>query len=276
MSIATTHAARPIPPLQPGDLGRAGPLRVRLAEGQADIEACQRLRYQVFYEEMSAKPVGDMAALGLDFDQFDEVADHLMVIDSRTTKTQQVVGTYRLLRGDVANEHGGFYTAGEYDIAPMMARAPKGTRFLELGRSCVHADYRTRPTINLLWQGLGHYIAEHKIDAMFGCASFPGTDPEEHSLPLSYLRQKLAAPEQWQVRAREELFVEMNRMAAGQIDRRAAMRALPPLIRGYVHAGCFFGDGAVIDHQFSTVDVFVMCVIADVADRYFNRFGAAE
>lgn len=255
-------------------LAEAGSLEVRLAATEEDIEACQRLRYEVFYEEMAAKPIEEMAARRLDYDKFDSIADHLMVIDRRPAAGQRVIGTYRLIRREVAEAHGGFYTAGEYDIQPMLDRADPSINFLELGRSCVHKDHRNRPTINLLWQGLGQYVTRYNIGALFGCASFPGTDPKALALPLSYLHHFMSLPEQWQVRARDELYVEMNLIAKEEIDERAAIRTLSPLIRGYVRTGCLFGSGAVIDWQFGTVDVFVMNIMTEASDRYVNRFVA--
>lgn len=254
----------------------SGNLEIRLARSPGDIEACQRLRYEVFYEEMAAKPIGDMSAKRLDYDRFDGVADHLMVIDRSGSgrKAGQVIGTYRLIRRDIAEAHGGFYTAGEYDIAPMIARAGTGVNFLELGRSCVHKDHRNRPTINMLWHGIGHYIAAHDIDVMFGCASFSGTDPKAFAQPLSFLYHNLQTPADYYVRALDDQFVDMNILAKDEIDERAALRLMPPLIRGYMRSGCVFGDGAVIDPQFSTVDVFVMLRVKDVEARYFHRFGA--
>jgi len=257
-------------------LASAGSLEVRLAGTAQDIEACQRLRYEVFYEEMAAKPIGKMAALRLDFDDFDAIADHLMVIEHEQPSEPQVVGTYRLIRRDVAEANGGFYTSGEYNVQPMLDSVDPGVNFLELGRSCVHKDFRNRPTINLLWQGLGAYVMRHDIGAMFGCASFPGTDPEALALPLSFLHHYFATPTGWHVRARDELFIEMNRIAKTEINERAALRTLPPLIRGYVRAGCVFGDGAVIDEQFSTVDVFVMSIVEQASDRYAHRFGLED
>jgi putative hemolysin len=259
----------------------AGPLEVRLATSEADIKACQRLRFEVFYEEMAAKPVGDMGARRLDYDHFDDVADHLMVIDrtaekgtaKKRTSGNKVIGTYRLIRHDVAEANGGFYTAGEYDIAPMIERAGKGVNFLELGRSCVDRDHRNRPTINMLWSGIGDYIAAHNIDVMFGCASFPGTDPRALALPLSFLHHTLQSPPDFVVRARDGQYESMDLLPAEGIDERCALRQMPPLIRGYIRSGCVFGDGAVIDEQFSTVDVFVMLMMKDVAARYFDRFG---
>lgn len=253
---------------------RSGNLEIRLAASEADVKACQRLRYEVFYEEMAARPIGDMCAKRLDHDRFDAVADHLMVIDrSGPAAMRNVIGTYRLIRRDVADEHGGFYTSGEYDITPMLDRAGPGVNFLELGRSCVHKDHRNRPTINMLWHGIGHYIAAHDVDVMFGCASFPGVDPQTFAQPLSFLHHNLQAPEDYSVRALSDQFVDMNMVPENEVDERTALRQMPPLIRGYMRSGCVFGDGAVIDPQFSTVDVFVMLLMKDVEERYFHRFG---
>lgn len=253
-------------------LEHSGHLLVKLATTEEDVAACQRLRYEVFYEEMAAKPIGDMERLRLDFDKFDPLADHLMVVDTRLSGMEAVVGTYRFIRQEIALANGGFYTTSEYDIDAMVANAPDGTNFLELGRSCVHEKYRTKPTINMLWLGLGAYVNRHNVDVLFGCASFPGTDPDRFKEPLSFLYHHLATPQEWYVRARQELFVDMNRMPKDEVSERAALRAMPPLIRGYVRAGCRFGDGAVIDEQFSTVDVFVMSVVQNTESRYASRF----
>jgi putative hemolysin len=255
---------------------RSGSLEVRLARGQAEIEASQALRYQVFYEEMSARPSPDMAAKRRDIDDFDAICDHLLVFDHEHGGADggpAVVGTYRLLRQDVAEQHGGFYTAKEFDIDPLIARQPRGTRFLELGRSCTHADYRTKMAIELLWRGIMAYNIRHGIDVMFGCASLPGNDPDALALPLSFLYHQCLAPAEWCVRAHEHLFVEMNRIPKDEIDLKAALRALPPLIKGYVRAGAYIGDGAYIDRQFNTTDVLIILPIERVDPRYKERFG---
>ncbi|MEM8785049.1 MAG: GNAT family N-acyltransferase [Pseudomonadota bacterium] len=253
---------------------RAGALEVRLAETQADVAACQQLRHAVFVEEMAGLTSGLVGAR--DVDRFDDHADHLMVVDTAAPGGARVVGTYRLLRQEVAAVRGGFYTAQEFDIDGVIAKAPQGTRFLELGRSCVHKQYRTRPTINMLWRGIGLYVAMHSVDVMFGCASFPGTDPAQHRLPLSFLYHRFLAPEPWRVRALADRHVEMNTMDASAMSEREAFRALPALIRGYVRVGCVFGDGAVIDPELKTVDVLVMSIIADVQDKYYARFSADD
>ncbi|HEY4274394.1 MAG TPA: GNAT family N-acyltransferase, partial [Rhizomicrobium sp.] len=232
-------------------LAVAGSLEVRLAETDHEVEQAQRLRYTVFYEEMSALPSPQMREAGRDFDKYDDVCDHLLVVDREAHGEDGqplVVATYRLTREKDAARAGGFYTAGEYDIAPMLNGLPEGTKFLELGRSCVLKSYRARPgTMQLLWKGLMAYVARFDIDLMFGCASLAGTDTEAMALPLAYLHHFHPMPAHLKVRARSELFVDMNTMPKEAIEPREGLRSLPPLLKGYVRAGCCIGDGAVID-----------------------------
>jgi len=258
-------------------LAVSGALEVRLAETDGEVEAAQRLRYRVFYEEMSAVPSPHMREARRDFDHFDEVCDHLLVVDRSLTDEDgqpAVVGTYRLMRDVDAIRAGGFYTATEFDISQMLTGVPPGTRLLELGRSCVLKAYRSKPaTMQLLWRGLMVYVARFSIDLMFGCASFSGTDPKALALPLSYLHHFHPMPDDIRVRAIGSQFVDMNLMAKETIDPRDAIRALPPLLKGYLRAGVYIGDGAVIDRQFGTTDVFIYCPVAKIDARYRSRFG---
>jgi len=261
-------------------LAVSGALEVRLAETEHEVEQAQRLRYTVFYEEMSAIPSPRMRELRRDFDKYDDVCDHLLVVDRDAHDEDGqplVVGTYRLTREKDAARAGGFYTAGEYNLDPMLAGLPEGTKYLELGRSCVLKSYRARPgSMQLLWKGLMAYVARFDIDLMFGCASLPGIDVGEMALPLSYLHHFHAMPEHLSVRARPELFVDMNRAPKEQIDAREGLRSLPPLLKGYVRAGCCIGDGAVIDRQFGTTDVFIYFPLSGIDARYKSRFGLVK
>jgi putative hemolysin len=261
-------------------LAAAGPLEVRLAETDHEVEQAQRLRYTVFYQEMSAIPTPAMRREGRDFDKYDDVCDHLLVVDREShDKDGQplVVATYRLTREKDAARAGGFYTAGEYDIAPMLNGLPANTKFLELGRSCVLKSYRSRPgTMQLLWKGLMAYVARFDVDLMFGCASLSGTDVEALALPLSYLNRFHAMPAEVGVKARPELYVTMDRLPPEAIEPREGLRSLPPLLKGYVRAGCCIGDGAVIDRQFGTTDVFIYFPLSGIDARYKSRFGLVK
>jgi L-ornithine Nalpha-acyltransferase len=260
--------------------GNIGQLEVRLARKKSEIRRAQRLRYKVFYEEMSATP-GALAMLSRrDEDVYDPIFDHLLVIDrgdpaKKGWRRPQVVGTYRVLRQDVAELHDGFYTQGEYDIAPLIQSKPDYS-FIELGRSCVLKPYRNRRTLELLWQGVWSYVREHGADVMIGCASFPGTDPSAHALALSFLHHTALAPEEWRVRAHDHLRVDMNMMPKDAVNLRAAVKALPPLIKGYLRVGAYVGDGAVIDHQFGTTDVLIIMPIEAINTRYFAHFGTPD
>lgn len=260
----------------PVALGRLGALEVRLAQEKREVRRAQKLRYRVFYRDGSA--IADAATLlaRRDKDAFDRICDHLMVIDHAAKPSmrgrQPVVGTYRLLRQEVAELNGGFYTENEFDISGLIDRHP-GLRFLELGRSCVLPRYRTKRTVELLWQGIWTYVCQHRLDVMIGCASFEGTDPDRLALPLSFLHHYAQAPAAWRASAHPSRRIEMNRMAKEAIDPKAALRELPPLIKGYLRIGAFIGDGAVIDHQFGTTDVLIVMPVSAISARYIEHFG---
>jgi putative hemolysin len=258
-------------------LGRLGTLEVRLAADRREIRKAQRLRYKVFYEEGGAIPDARTAFLRRDADRFDKFCDHLIVIDhaARTRKGRvrpKIVGVYRLLRDDMAARAGGFYSAGEYDIAPLLERH-RGKRILELGRSCVLADWRCKRALELLWRGLLAYVRAHRIDVMIGCASFPGVEPAAHAEALSYLAHFAGASDLWRVRARRELYVPMAMLPREAMDEKKARAALAPLVKGYLRLGARFGDGAVIDGKFNTTDVFVVMPVAGIGARYLEFFG---
>ena len=262
-------------------LHRAGPLEVRLATAPEEIAAAQALRYEIFYTEMGARPTPEMVRLRRDVDAYDQLCDHLLVIEHGLGDAARVVGTYRLLREVVARQHSGFYSSGEYDLAPLLAPAGRallgpGRQLLELGRSCVAPDFRTSATITLLWRGIASYLHTHEIGMMFGCASLPGTNPDVHAAALSYLAQHHAIAAPLYVRALPQYYIEMNRLAAGSYDPKEALRSLPPLIKGYLRAGCQIGDGAFIDHQFNTVDVFVLMPVDRITARYLDRYQPGE
>lgn len=248
---------------------RSNALLVRLAEDEAELRAAQRLRYRVFYEERDAKPVGDMAAEGRDFDDFDPVCDHLLVIDETRTGDDAVVGCYRFMRRSGAEAIGRFYTSGEYDIAKLIA---SDLELMELGRSCIDAAYRNKASMNLLWRGISQYVLKYDVGMMFGCASLPGVDPDALAPALSYLHHRHLAPEPFRVRALDDLFTPMDRLPLDAIDERRAVAGMPPLIKGYLRLGGYIGEGAVIDPQFNTTDVCVMVKTDQVTDKYFRHY----
>ena len=248
----------------------AGDFEVRLAENAAEIDAAQALRYRVFYEEMKALPTAEIAARRRDFDGFDEVCDHLLVLDRRRGEGPGgIVGTYRLIRRPAAAKMGRFYSSAEYDIQPMIDFPGE---VLELGRSCIEKDARNTATMQMLWRGIALYAFHYNIQVMFGCASFPGTDPSQHGLPLSYLYHHHLAPPEIRVRALASRYVKMDVLAPETYDPRKAMARVPPLIKGYLRLGGFVGDGAVIDPEFNTTDVFIIVKTELVTEKYIRHY----
>jgi len=256
---------------------RAGTLEVRLAGNEAEIAAAQRLRFQIFHDEMGAGMPEAAVETGRDLDDYDPYCDHLLVIDHEDAARPQVVGTYRLLRQQTAAAHFGFYSAGEFDLGPLLAGASTGRQLLELGRSCVHAAHRNALTINLLWRGIASYLGTHNIGHMFGCGSLHGTDTAEHAAALAYLHHHHLAPPELRARAHVGSHrVETNMMAPGSYDVKAAARSLAPLIKGYLRVGAMIGDGAYVDREFNTIDVFVIMPVDRITERYAGRYLGAN
>lgn len=257
-----------------GLFGRIGSLETRLARTEREIDAAQAVRYRVFVEEMKARLPADAMRRRRDIDAWDSVCDHLIVLDKAIEgdSEDQIVGTYRLLRQETALANDGFYSASEFDIAALVARHP-GKRFMELGRSCVLPEYRTKRTVELLWQGNWAYAVKHRMDAMIGCASFPGVQPEAHAMALSFLHHNCVAKGEWAAGALRELYREMDLMPVEALHARKAVSAMPPLIKGYMRLGAMFGTGAVVDHAFNTTDVLVILPVSSIAGRYINYYG---
>ncbi|UYN95447.1 MAG: GNAT family N-acetyltransferase [Enhydrobacter sp.] len=248
----------------------AGDFEVRLAATAAEIDAAQALRYRVFYEEMKAQPSPEVAARQRDFDAFDDVCDHLLVLDRRRGEGPEgIVGTYRLIRRAAAARMGRFYSSAEYDIRKMIDYPGE---VLELGRSCIAKDARNTATMQMLWRGIALYAYHYNIKVMFGCASLPGTDPAQHAQALSYLHHHHLAPPEIRVRALDHRYVKMDVLERGSYDERRAMARVPPLIKGYLRLGGFVGDGAVIDSEFNTTDVFIIVKTELVTEKYIRHY----
>ncbi|MDW4496543.1 GNAT family N-acyltransferase [Sulfitobacter sp. D35] len=242
--------------------------RVELARSAQDLEAAQRLRYAVFVDELGAGGPRVDHDRRLERDDWDDAADHLLL---REPSGGEVVGVYRLLRWDRADAAGGYYSAGEYDLAPLLR---SGRRLLELGRSCIRADHRGGPALFHLWSGLVAYIRAHRAEVLFGTASFHGTDVAALAGPLSLLYHRHLAPPDLRVRALPDVFQPMDLVAPETLDRRAAMRDVPPLIKAYLRLGGHVGEGAFVDRVFNTVDVCLVLDTARVNARQARIYGA--
>ncbi|MFB9140728.1 GNAT family N-acetyltransferase [Maritalea porphyrae] len=259
----------------PASLARIGALEVRLAQTASEVRRAQRLRYAVFYEEMSAIPDARVARTKRDADEFDPICDHIIVVDHDETEglsnRPKIVGTYRALRADVANACNGFYSAAEFDLKSMLAKNWQHG-FCEVGRSCVLPKYRDRRTMEALWIGLWAYAVLYDIDVYFGVASFEGTDPQAHIDGLSLLHHTAKPPEKWGVSARPDVGVSVEYKPAETLNQREIVKSLPPLIKGYLRIGAFVGDGAFVDHQFGTTDVMIVTLLDQMPERYKQHF----
>jgi putative hemolysin len=233
---------------------RTAAISVRIAKTAADLRAAQALRYEVFVRELGGGGAMVDHDAGLEQDRFDPVFDHMIATDD---EAGQVVGVYRLLPGDRVGQGGRFYSEDEYDLTVLRQ---SGRRILELGRSCLHRDYRGGAVMFHLWTALADYVARHRIEILFGVASFHGTDAAALAQPLALLHHRHLAPPDLRVRAREGRFQRMDLATIDAIDRRRAMLAVPALIKAYLRLGGFVGDGACIDRAFNTTDV---CLVLD-------------
>lgn len=232
---------------------------LRLARTPEDVAAAARLRYEVFVEELGGDgPLVDHAARQ-EKDRFDPYFDHLILVDEQRASEDRVVGVYRLMRLDQAAEAGQFYSEDEYDLTLLR---DSGRPLLELGRSCLHRDYRGGTAMMHLWQGLAAYVEEHGIEILFGVASFHGTDIACLAEPLSLLHHRHLAPPEMRVRALPAHYQAMDLVPEDAIDRTATMRAVPALIKAYLRLGGMVGEGAFIDRPFNTTDV---CLVMDTA-----------
>lgn len=246
-----------------------------LAATEADLRAAQRLRYAVFVEELGGDGALVDHAARLEADRFDPYFDHLLLRDRRRGENDQVIGVYRVMRAEGAEAAGQFYSEDEYDVSALRA---SGRRLLELGRSCVHRDYRGGTAMMHLWAGLAGYIATHEIEVMFGVASFHGLDPAPLAGPLSLLHHRHLAPPAIRPRARASGHQRMDLIPEQDLDRPAAIRAIPALIKAYLRLGGYVGEGAYIDRAFNCIDVCLVMDVALIPDKHraiYRRGGDA-
>lgn len=261
-----------LPPVNNAILGRIGTIEVRLAKSASEIEAAQALRFTVFFKE---RGIASDTANPVDADQFDKHCDHLLILDTAVlgSLSDQLVGTARLLLNDTAKNAGGFYSESEFTLRSLLARQP-AKKFLEIGRTCIKAEWRSKRTVELMWQGIWAYALDHQVDVMVGCASLEGTVPAAHAMALSLMHHHYRAKGTWRAKALPERFVKMDLMPAEAINLKQAMLALPPLLKGYLRVGAMIGEGCVIDQEFGTTDVFIILPVAKIKQRYIKHYGA--
>lgn len=238
---------------------------VKIANTEQEIRAAQRLRFEVFNLEMK-EGLNTSWETGLDQDEYDEHADHLIVMDR---KSCEVVGTYRMLRKTVAQSNGGFYSEGEFDMTNLK-RLPH--EILEMGRSCVHKDYRSNGVINLLWAGIARYMELSKAKYVFGCGSLHTHNVDEVSEIYSYLKSRYYSDEQYRVYPHQECSVPGLNENVPLNNTREIMKKIPPLLKGYFRMGAYVCGEPARDAEFGTTDFFILLPTAQMTKRYQNHY----
>ncbi len=232
-------------------------LTCSLARSIAEVAEAQRIRFKVFAEEMGAKLAS--AALGLDIDRFDAFCDHLLVRDHHDSK---VVGTYRILPPEQAVKAGGYYSETEFDISRL---AHLRNRMAEVGRSCVHPNYRDGSTITQLWSGLADYIGKHNYEYLIGCASISMGDGGHYAASVYNKLHKLhGAPAEYRVFPHCRLPLE-------SLNSNLEV-AIPPLIKGYLRLGAYIAGEPAWDPDFNCADLFILMPVSRMNARYAKHF----
>ncbi|MDG1287195.1 MAG: GNAT family N-acyltransferase [Rickettsiales bacterium] len=247
----------------------AGNLTVRVTQKPHLLEQAQKLRYDIFFGEMGGIPDNSQVlAQKRDFDEYDAVCDHLIVQDE--DKGGQVIATYRLLRRGPMQKIGRFYSEKEFDVTGIKQMDGE---VMELGRSCVHADYRSRAAMQLLFHGIGAYVMHFDIKLLFGCASFNGVDPQDNLMGLSFLHHMHQTPAPLTPKSKHAY--EFKPLPIEQVDPKAALKQLPALVKGYLRMNGSFGAGVYIDDECHCVDVAVVVQTELLKDNYGKRYGVS-
>ncbi len=245
---------------------------IKIAEKKSELKKAQALRYSVFYKEKKAIPSISKKILKLDYDKVDKFADHLIVIDNnRKGSKNKIVGTYRLVRGDIAAHCGGFYTSSEFDLSKIL-NSYKHNQILELGRSCVHQGYRNGTIMNLLWKAIAKYVKLYDIKILLGCASFHGTDVLKYSNELSYLRKNFSLPDDLSVKSLKPKIYPTYTASNSNINDLRTFVKLPPLIKGYIRIGGKVSHDCFVDHKFNTIDLCVIVKTDNIDEKYKKKY----
>ena len=240
---------------------------IKIAESNFEIKKAQSLRYKIFFKEKKIKKKSFKFLLQRDYDFYDKISDHLIIIDNNREIRDNVIGTYRLLRGNCAKLYRGFYTEQEFDISNLKKNF-SSKDILELGRSCVHPQYRSGIILKLLWQGISNYIKMYKIKILMGCASFHGTNPSKFKDEFSLLYESYRLPEDYNVKSLQSNEISFNK----NINHSTILNKLPPLIKGYLRAGGMVSENFYIDKEFETIDYCVIMLTEKIVSRYQNKF----
>ncbi|MEY4166658.1 MAG: GNAT family N-acetyltransferase [Blastocatellia bacterium] len=250
-----------------------GNLEVRLAESFHEIDEAMRLRFEVFNLEMNEGLLSSYDR-GYDSDAYDAWCDHLVV---RDRELDRVVGTYRLLRQNVAERQIGFYSENEFDLSRLKRSAREnGEELLELGRSCIASTHRTFATINLLWGAIAQYCLRNRIGLLFGCGSLHVTAATEVQPIYRYLHRHYLAPEKYRVEPVPHCRMVLDQSAESVDDERSIQRRLSPILRGYLRTGAMVCGEPALDQEFGTTDLLVLLEMSRMAGRYRQHYGIEE
>ncbi|HJW02495.1 MAG TPA: GNAT family N-acyltransferase [Azospira sp.] len=232
-------------------------LSVGLATSEREVLEAQKLRHRVFAQELGAKLPSRTP--GVDHDIYDPYCDHLV---ARDENTGEVIGTYRILSPANARKIGSYYTESEFDLTRLQHLRP---RLVEIGRSCVHPDYRSGATITLLWAGLARYMLENQYDYLVGCASISMADGGHAAASLyNQLQQTHLSPLEYRVFPRCALPLEA-------LDQHGPAET-PPLIKGYLRAGAWICGEPAWDPDFNTADLPILLPVSRIDARYAKHF----
>ena len=233
-----------------------GNLEVSVTREADAVEEAQRLRFDIFGREMGAGIHGEN---GRDIDHYDEFCRHLIVRDKTSGR---IIGTYRLITEEAAKAAGGWYSDSEFDLSRIRHILPKT---VELGRACVHKDYRTGGTISLLWMGLIGFMQAHGLEYMIGCGSVHMDDGGDYAASLfNQLKQTHYSPEEYRVFPKVPL--PLNEL------RQDLEVEAPPLMKGYLRAGVWICGEPHWDKDFGSADMLVMMPMANIHPRYAKHF----
>jgi len=240
---------------------------LKIAQDKKEIQGALRLRYEVFRREMMGG-LKNYDSEGLDEDAYDRVCDHLIVIDKETSK---IIGTYRILQGCRREKGLGFYSEKFFDIRNIK-KAAAGFEVLELGRSCIHKDYRNRSIINLLWTGIAKYIKDNNVRFLFGPVRLQGNDPQEISKTFKFMQERFYSGDELRVYPWEKNKLTGLDYNVKVEEPRKIFNRLPPLVKGYVRLGILVCGEPALNSDLNSVVVFALLDIKNIPAAYRNHF----
>lgn len=237
---------------------------IKIAQTDEEVAAAQKLRFEVFNIEKGLADVSDRQSL--DKDRYDPFCDHLIVIDK---KNSNLVGTYRFLLSSKVDPKIGFHSEEIFNLDDLKN---KRSNLLEMGRSCVHKDYRNSLVINLLWSGIAAYTKMHNVDYIFGCTRLDSTSPKVISESFCLLRDHYSVNGEFKILPRPENAIDnLNRDC--KIDNpRKLFRKLPPLLKGYLYSGAKVCGEPAVNKEFGSIVFFLILKTDDINENYRKRF----